>query len=287
MIRIPRRPGRGAAGVRRALDTTGPANYGCVMLHVTDTDRVRLLRLDRPDARNAFDEALYDATAGALLDAADDPGVAVVVITGTGDAFSAGQDLHDMARLARGELTPGEHGFTGLVDTLVEFPKPLICAVNGIGSGIGTTILGLCDLAFMSRTARLMCPFTRLAVAPEAASSVTFPRLLGRQNATWVLLSSEWIDARQALEMGLVFAVTEPDELLDVTLDHARVLARKPISSLVESKRVIVEPLRAGMREALEREADAFRVLLGAPANLEAMAAFAERREPDFTGIDT
>ncbi|RMH79218.1 MAG: enoyl-CoA hydratase/isomerase family protein [Actinomyces sp.] len=257
------------------------------MLHVTDTDRVRILRLDRPQARNAFDIALYDATTDALLAAADDPTVAVVVITGTGDAFSAGNDIGDMARLAAGEIGPGRHGFTGMVETLIDFPKPVICAVNGLGVGIGATILGLCDLAFMARTARLRCPFTRLAVAPEAASSATFPRLLGRQNATWVLLSSEWIDAETAAAMGLVFAVTEPDELMSVTLDHARILASKPISSLVASKRLVVEPYRAEMKAALAREGEAFGHLLGAPANLEAMRAFAEKREPDFSGIDT
>src|SRR5690606_38843749 len=136
------------------------------------------------------------------------------------------------------------HGFPGMIDTLVEFPKPFICAVNGLGLGIGATILGFADLAFMASDARLKCPFTSLGVAPEAASSFTFPNLLGRQRATWMLLSSEWMDAQQCLEMGLVFKVCEPGELMDTTMAHAQVLAAQPISSLVESKRLITAAWR-------------------------------------------
>ena len=158
-------------------------------LLVDDTNRVRTLTLDRPEALNAFNEELYDATAEALVAAADDPGVAVVLLTGSGRAFSAGTDLHEMHQLATDPaFQRGKHGFVGLVDALAAFPKPLVCAVNGIGLGIGTTVLGFADLAFMSAGARLKCPFTSLGVAPEAASSYLLPRLVGRQNAAWMLL---------------------------------------------------------------------------------------------------
>ncbi len=256
------------------------------MIETTDSDRIRLLQLNRPEAKNAMNEAMWDAAAEALIDAGDDPSIAVVVLTGTGDAFSAGQDLFEMAQIAGGTLTPGEHGFTGLTDQLAAFPKPLICAVNGLGLGFGATIVGLADLVFMASDARLKCPFTGLGVAPELASSFTFPFQGGRQNATWALLSSEWLSAQECLEMGLVFKVTEADELLDVTMAHARVLASKPISSLIECKRVIVEPMRAHIAQARENENAAFAKLLGGPANMEAMTAFAEKREPDFTQID-
>lgn len=245
-----------------------------------------MLTLDRPDALNAFNEALYDATTEALLAAADDPSVAVVVLTGAGRAFSAGTDLLEMAaRATDPSFQPGRYGFVGLIDALVEFPKPFICAVNGLGLGIGATILGFADLAFMSRDARIKCPFTSLGVAPEAASSFTFPNLLGRQRATWVLLSSEWIDAEQCAEMGLVFAVCEPDELMPTTMRHAQVLAAQPISSLVESKRLITAPWRERIAAAREGENKAFQKLMAGPANQEALRAFAEKRPPDFTKL--
>jgi len=255
-------------------------------LLIHDDNRVRTLTLDRPDALNAFNEALYDATAQALLDAAADPSIAVVLLTGNGRAFSAGTDLLEMHQLATDPDFPrGEHGFLGLLDALVAFPKPLLCAVNGLGLGIGATILGFADLAFMSTTAKLKCPFTSLGVAPEAASSLLFPQLVGRQNAAWMLLSAEWISAAEAHEMGLVWRLCEPDDLLTEARQHAEVLAKRPISSLMAVKRTMVEPHRAAIAEARERENACFAELMGGPANLEALTAFAEGREPDFTAL--
>jgi enoyl-CoA hydratase/carnithine racemase len=256
------------------------------MLRIEDSDRVRLLTLERADALNAFNEALYDATTEALRDAADDPGVAVVVLTGAGRAFSAGTDLLEMAaRQSDPDFVPGRYGFPGMIDTLTDFPKPFLCAVNGIGVGIGATILGFADLAFMAADARLKCPFASLGVAPEAASSFTFPRLAGRQNATWALMSSEWLSAAECAEMGLVWKVCEPGELLAVTMRHARVLAAQPISSLVATKRLVMAPLRDEIVAARGRENQAFADLLGGPANSEALRAFAEKRKPDFTNL--
>ena len=255
-------------------------------LLIADENRVRTLTLNRPDALNAFNEELYDATAEALLAAAEDPSVAVVLLTGNGRGFSAGTDLLEMhARATDPDFVAGKHGFMGLLDALIAFPKPLICAVNGVGLGIGTTILGFADLAFMSTTAKLKCPFTSLGVAPEAASSYLLPLLIGRQNAAWVLQSSEWIRAGQAQAMGLVWQVCEPDELLTTARRHAEVLAAKPISSLIAVKRTMVEPLRDGIAAARERENACFAELMGGPANLEALTAFAEGRAPDFTGL--
>ncbi len=257
------------------------------ILLVSDEDRVRTLTLNRPDALNACNEALYDALTEALLAATDDPGVAVALLTGNGRAFCAGTDLVEMgARVLDPDgFVEGTHGFLGLIDALTAFPKPLVIAVNGLGLGIGATILGFADLAFMSATARLKCPFTSLAVAPEAASSFLFPQLVGRQNATWLLMSSEWISAAEAAEMGLVWKVTEPDDLLPEARRYATVLAAKPISSLVACKRVMVAPLREEIAAARERENQCFIDLMGGPANSEALAAFAEGREPDFTNL--
>ena len=245
-------------------------------LLIDDRDRVRTLTLNRPEALNAFDEALYDATAEALSAAAADPEVAVVVITGTGRAFSAGQDLTDMqARIIDpAGFVAGKHGFPGLIDALAAFSKPLICAVNGLGLGIGTTILGFADLAFMSTTAKLKCPFTSLGVAPEAASSYLLPALMGRQNAAWLLMSSEWVDAAEALRMGLVWKVCEPDDLLAETRRHAELLAARPVSSLTAVKEAIMEPTRRAIADARSREDAYFAELMGAQANAEALAEF-------------
>ena len=131
----------------------------------------------------------------------------------------------------------------------------------------------------MSSTARLKCPFTSLGVAPEAASSFLLPQLIGRQNAAWLLMSSEWIDAEEALRMGLVFAVCEPDALLAEAYRHADVLASRPIPSLMAVKSAMVEPTRTQTAAAVERENAFFAELLGAQANSAALAEFTERRK--------
>ncbi|MCB9372940.1 MAG: enoyl-CoA hydratase/isomerase family protein [Microthrixaceae bacterium] len=256
------------------------------MIRTDDDGRVRLLTLDRPDKLNAFNDALYDATAAALRGAAADPEVAVVVITGRGRAFSTGTDVSEMSALASGETSGESHGFPGLVDALVDFPKPLLCAVNGLALGIGATMLGYADLVLMSTEARVRCPFTDLAVAPEAASSYTFPLLLGRQDAAWVLLSSEWFSAEECREMGLAWKVCAPDDLLPETMERARLLATKPVASLVETKRTYTAGFRDAVAAARAREDHAFVRLLGQPANTEAFTALFERRPPDFAAVD-
>lgn len=249
-------------------------------VQISDDNGVRTVTLDRPQALNAFSEALYDATTVALRDADADPDVAVVLLTGNGRAFSAGNDLHEMAaRVTDPDFRSGEHGFPGLMEALLELRKPLVCAVNGLAVGIGTTLLGYADLVFMSSTARLKCPFTSLGVAPEAASSYLLPQLMGRQNAAWLLLSSEWVSADEALRMGIAWRVCEPDELLAEARRHAELLATRPISSLMAVKQTIVEPAKAEIRAALSREYAQFEQLLGSVANADALAAFADRRD--------
>src|ERR1700742_859760 len=249
------------------------------MLQINDEKHVRTLTLNRPEALNAFNEALYDATADALLAAAEDPEVAVVLLTGAGRGFSAGTDLAEMqAMVTDPDFKPGKYGFPGLLDTLVSFPKPLICAINGVGLGIGATILGYADLAFMSSTARLKCPFTSLGVAPEAASSYLLPQLIGRQNAAWLLMSSEWVDAAEALRMGLVWRVSEPDDLLPEARRYAEILASRPISSLMAVKHTMVDPVRPGIAAATARENAHFAELMGGQANAAALADFSQGR---------
>ena len=269
-----------------SCDPEVPVAQGETVLEITDTDRIRIITLNRPDALNAFNEALYDATTDALIDAAADNSVAVVIITGTGRSFSAGTDVVEMAMRNTGGIENGRHGFPGLVDHLVDFPKPLFCAVNGMALGIGATMLALSDLVFMSTEARIRCPFTALAVAPEAASSYTFPAMIGRHNATWALMSSEWLSAQECLEMGITWKVCEPEQLMEETMKHARVLASKSISSLVESKKTITAAIKPQIDAARERENAAFAYLMGRPANIEALTALAERRQPDFAAID-
>lgn len=247
---------------------------------VADRGRVRTLTLNRPERLNAFNNQLVADLGSALRDAATDPGVSVIMLTGAGRAFSAGADLKEIAEHiarpgARGEAK--SEAFVGLIDTLADLPKPFIVAINGPGVGFGMTIIGFADVAFMSSEARLRCPFTAIGAPPEAASTYLLPLLLGRQNAAWALLSSEWITAEEARDIGLVWKVCEPDELLSVAHHHAERLADKPPEILATVKRLLNAPHREQIAAAAARENDAMAQLLGAGANADALTSFLQR----------
>jgi enoyl-CoA hydratase/carnithine racemase len=255
------------------------------MLTIETTDRVRVLTFNRPEVLNAFDSPMYDAVAEALNEAMADPAVAVVILTGAGRAFCAGQDLAEMASgaAAAGEKGPG---FPRFMKALIHFDKPLIAAVNGLGVGLGATMLAHCDLVFMAESARLRVPFTRLGVVPEAGSSYLFPARMGWQAAAHFLLSSDWLDAPSAVDCGLAWQVVSDVGLLDASLRCGRDLARRPITSLVESKRLMKAARGTAIADAVNRELDVFPRMVGTPINIESLTAFLEKREPDFRGID-
>ena len=256
------------------------------MLRTDDHGRVRLLTLDRPEALNAFNTELYDAAAAGLSEAAADAAIAVVVLTGEGRAFSAGQDLGEMAALAQDADGSGAgHGFPRFMDALIGFPKPLIAAVNGLGVGLGLTIVGHCDLTLVGESARFRPPFTALGVVPEAASSYTLPAMMGWQAATHALLTSAWISADEAVASGLALRKVADADLLAEALALAAEIAVWPISSLVGTKRVLRAVHADAVAESRRREDREFSTLTGSPANLEALTAFLEKRPPDFRGI--
>src|SRR5207248_3234675 len=190
-------------------------------LLVEDRDGVRTLTLNRPDALNAFNTPLYDACAAAFHEASARDDIACVVLTGTGRAFSAGQDLGEMARIdtsARADANDPGPGFPRFIDTVAAFEKPLIAAVNGLGVGIGLTVLLHCDLVLIARGARLRAPFVPLGVVPEAAGSLLMPAVMGSQRAALALYTGEWLTADDAVACGLALRVVEPDALLPETM---------------------------------------------------------------------
>jgi enoyl-CoA hydratase/carnithine racemase len=245
---------------------------------VEDEGAIRTLSLNRPQQLNAFNQTLCAALTKALTAAERDEGVRVVVITGAGRAFSAGTDLYELAETGdfRGDA---DHplGFERFVDVLAAFSKPLLAAVNGMAVGIGCTLLGHCDLVFMADTARLKCPFTSLSLAPEAAASATFPLLLGRQDAFWLLASSEWMDASDAVKSGLAWRVVPAADVLSVAVEHARVLAAYPPASLIATKQLVASTFAGAIADARARENRDFDNLLGSDECRAAITAFATR----------
>jgi enoyl-CoA hydratase/carnithine racemase len=252
-------------------------------LIVEESDGVLLVRFHRPAQRNAFNNRMYDELRDTLAEAQSRKEVRAVVVTGTGQAFSAGQDLSEMASPPTGDEAP--HGFGPFMDRVCGFDKPLLAAVNGVGVGIGLTLLLHCDLVFIAEGARLRAPFVTLGVVPEAASSYLLPLLVGFRKAVEVLYTADWIDAQRAVELGIANRQCGPEELLPMALDAARRFAKQPPEALRHTKRLLLATREEALRAARQREDQAFAVRVGSPENREAIRAFFEKRAPDFTKL--
>jgi enoyl-CoA hydratase/carnithine racemase len=244
---------------------------------------VLTVTLNRPRQKNAFNHRMWCDLRDALRDAAAADEVRAVVITGVGNAFSAGQDLAEMSGLDPG--AGEEHGFRSFMDRLCKFDKPLLAAVNGVGVGIGLTLLLHCDYVYIARGARLRAPFVTLGVVPEAASSYLLPALIGYRKAIDLLFESDFIDAERAVDLGIASELCEPERVLSAALDRARHLARKPLGSLRWTKRLLLATRAEAIRDARAREDAAFELRIASPENLEAVAAFFEKRDPDFSRV--
>ena len=240
---------------------------------------VAVVTWNRPKQRNAFSQQMWNEGRDTLRELLDDATVRAVVVTGAGSAFSAGQDLGEMTSADAG------HGFPGFMDVLCGFDKPLIAAVNGVGVGIGLTMLLHCDIVYVSEAARLRAPFVPLGVVPEAASSYLLPLIIGYQRAAEVLYTADWIDARRAVELGIATRCCTSDELLPAAQSIAARIAAGPIGAIRHTKRLLLATRAEQVRAAREREDRAFEVRIGTPENLEAIAAFFEKRPPDFSKI--
>jgi enoyl-CoA hydratase/carnithine racemase len=242
------------------------------VIETEDADGVRLVAFNRPAARNAFNVAMYRAVADAVDEAGGDDSIGAVVLTGRGAAFSAGQDLREMAEMAAGRAPADTgQGFPRLLDSLQGCPKPLFAAVNGVGVGLGFTMLGHCDIVLIDEGARLRVPFAELGVPPEAGSSYLFPARMGWQQAARVLLCAEWVTAYEAVDMGMAVRVCAPGTVLDESLALAKRVAAYPPEAVSEIKSLMRAPHLDAVRQARAREDDAFRRLLGSTATREAL----------------
>src|SRR5262245_2963573 len=171
---------------------------------LVERDRgVAVVTMNRPRQRNAFNLRMWIDMRDTLRELLDDGTVRAVIVTGAEGAFSAGQDLGEMTTAGPEAL----EGFPRFMDVLCVFDKPLLAAVNGVGVGIGLTLLLHCDVVYIAEGARLRAPFVTLGVVPEAASSYLLPVTLGWQRAAEVLFTADWITAARAVELGLASRV--------------------------------------------------------------------------------
>jgi enoyl-CoA hydratase/carnithine racemase len=240
------------------------------------------ITLNRPQRKNALTNAMYNQLADVLSSAVEDANVRVVLIQGSETAFSTGNDIGEfMEAPAAG----GESPVLRFLRTIATFPKPLLAAVCGPAAGVGTTMLFHCDLVYAGENAVFLMPFVNLGLCPEAASSLLAPQMLGYHRAAEALLLGEPFTAQAGLASGLVNRVLPASEVSAHAHQQASRLAAKPLSSLVETKRLMKQPQQQAVLAQIAAESATFNRMLPAPAAKEAFAAFMEKRKPDFSGL--
>ena len=241
---------------------------------IDDRDGVRLITWTRPEALNAMSIEMWHGTRDALDSAAADD-VRCIVFTGTGRAFTVGQDLSEFGDPRHGEP---DGGFRGLMRALSQVEVPMIAAVNGTAVGFGLTLLPWCELALVAPEARFKAPFVGLGVVTEAAASVSLAEAMGPQAAARYLLTGDWISAEEAVRLGLAWQVVPQEQLLDEALSLAARIAEQPPRALRATTRLLRERRGSTWTDAVEREYQQMALLAGGEENIAAITRFFEGR---------
>ncbi|MDG2321200.1 MAG: enoyl-CoA hydratase [Rhodospirillaceae bacterium] len=245
-------------------------------------DRILTLTINRPDKKNALTVAMYAALAEAINAANDDPTPRVILITGSADSFTAGNDLKDfLENPPVGSASP----VFQFMHAIAGAEKPVVAAVNGSAIGIGTTMLLHCDIVYAVDTARFQLPFVNLGLVPELGSSLVLPALAGRARAAELLMFGDMFSTATATEIGLVNHVCGPDDLQAAAREAASKLAAKPPAALRKTKALLNMNIDA-IRARIDQEAKVFGEQLNSAEVKEAIAAFFEKRPPDFSTFD-
>ena len=246
-------------------------------------DGVFHIQMARPEKKNALTAEMYRCMADALADADSDPAVRVILISGAGGNFTAGNDLADFLATPPMDESAPVYRF---IEGFSRLEKPFVAAVEGVAIGVGTTMLLHCDLVYAGSSARFALPFANLGLTPEAASSLLLPLRAGHARAAEMLMLGEVFSAQTALEVGITNAVLPDAQVLAHAMERCRKLTTQPASSLRLTKQLMKRAPSALIRETMNAEAEVFRDRLVSPEAKEAFAAFFEKRKPDFSSFN-
>ncbi len=248
------------------------------------TDGILKILLNRPEKKNAFTNAMYRELTQILSKGAQNPQVKVMLISGAGNALSAGTDIADFMK---SPITHEDAPPINLLKVLAGLTKPLIAAVDGVAVGIGATLLFHCDLVYAQKNARFIFPFVSLGLVPEGAVSFLLPSLVGHQKASEILLFGEPISADHAQELGFVNKVISESSALPYAEQRAKKLTTLSSGSVVRTKSLLKgNDLKAAVLHQIDVEGKLFIDRLHSPAAKEALTSFLEKRAPNFEGLD-
>jgi len=245
-------------------------------------EHVALVRINRPEARNALNGAVREKLARIFLELARDEEIRSVVLTGTETVFAAGADIKAMADAQPVEmiLRAGEQNWAPIKD----FPKPLIAAVNGLALGGGCELAMHADMIIAGASAKFAQPEIKVGIIPGAGGTQRLVRAVGKFKAMKILLTGEMVSAQDAEAMGLVTEVVPDDEVLDRALALARSVARLPPLAARKIKELVLQGGDLPLEAALVMERHAFQLMFATADQKEGMQAFVEKRSPNFTG---
>jgi 2-(1,2-epoxy-1,2-dihydrophenyl)acetyl-CoA isomerase len=251
-------------------------------------DGIARLTLNRPERLNSFNVAMHLEVQHALVRVADDRGVRVLVLTGAGRGFCAGQDLSDRAVAPDGappDLGESIEKYYGpLVLALRRLPIPVVCAVNGVAAGAGANITLACDIVIAARSASFVEAFCKLGLIPDTGGTYFLPRLLGSARATALAMLGDKLSAQQAADWGLIWKCVDDDQLAAETDSLARHFATAPTLGLARTKQALQASGLNTLEAQLNLERDFMRELGRSADYREGVAAFMEKRAPRFTG---
>ncbi|MGE0316083.1 MAG: enoyl-CoA hydratase [Lautropia sp.] len=249
---------------------------------LTDTiGRAGLIRLNRPKQLNALNDRLMDELGSALLAFDADTAVGAIVLTGSDKAFAAGADIEAMKAFTFTDVFRGEY-ISRNWETLRRVRKPVVAAVNGFALGGGCEVAMMCDIIVAGDTARFGQPEITLGVIPGAGGTQRLPRAIGKAKAMDMILTARRIDAAEAERCGLVSRVVPAAQTVETALEIAQSLAAMPLEAVMLAKEAVNRAWETPLSEGLLFERRAFHALFGTRNQQEGMAAFLEKRKPDF-----
>jgi len=251
-------------------------------------DGIARLTLNRPERLNSFNTTMHSEVRDALSALERDCAARVLIVTGAGRGFCAGQDLSDRV-VAPGDAAPDlgvsiERGYKPLILTLRRLALPVIAAVNGVAAGAGANIALACDLVIAARSAKFIQAFSKIGLVPDSGGTWILPRLVGQARAMGLTLLGENLPAEQAAQWGLIWRCVEDEQLAAEVDTLARQLASAPTRGLARTKQALLESWSRTLEQQLDIERD-YQQELGRTADYaEGVAAFMEKRVPRFSG---
>jgi enoyl-CoA hydratase/carnithine racemase len=254
-------------------------------LRTTLEDGTLLVELNRPEKRNALDEAVQGELLRVFTDVASDREVRGVILTGSGGAFSAGGDLSRFERdWDPAEFRAQSHELTRLISSVERLEKPVVAAINGLATGAGTQLALSCDLRIASEDARFLFREGMIGFIPSHGGCVRLVKLVGLARARDILLGGEDLDAQEAFRHGLVTRVVPPEKLLDEARERLRLIFKRAPQAYGLAKRLLLLSASVDLESGLFAESLAQSLLIGTEDHKEGVRAARERRRPSFTG---